>query len=63
MQQIQITNTHPLPAPACENCGGTTRLVGLEPTFSDKRTDLCTYECTDCSHSQTRVHKRELYAR
>jgi hypothetical protein len=35
--------------PACAECGGPTRLVGIEPHPTKTDTDLRTYECRQCS--------------
>jgi hypothetical protein len=52
------TQLAPLVPPAC-CCGGVTRLVGLEPAADGgDAADLCTYECTSCGESQTRVFLR-----
>jgi hypothetical protein len=40
-----------LACPTCEECGGTTRFVGLE-SHPDGKSDLCTYECEACEHMQ-----------
>jgi hypothetical protein len=36
--------------PACD-CGGETRLAGIEPHARDKHTDVRTYECKKCGVS------------
>jgi hypothetical protein len=42
----------PVP-PVCEQCGASTRLVGLEPHPTDAATDLLTHMCTQCEWVQT----------
>ncbi|HKS64003.1 MAG TPA: hypothetical protein VJT13_20045 [Xanthobacteraceae bacterium] len=37
---------------SCEKCGATTRLVGIEPHPRLAETDLWTFECTQCGHSE-----------
>ena len=54
MEQIQLTQVDPLVPPACETCGLDMRLVGLEPHSTDRRTDVCTYQCNSCGAVQTR---------
>jgi len=55
IMNIDVEPPDPLPGPACEECGGRTRLAGIEPhprlTFSDLRT----YECLECEATMTVV--------
>ena len=37
-------------APACQHCGGVTRLYGIEPHLAFPRTDIRTYVCTGCEN-------------
>jgi hypothetical protein len=39
--------------PACEECGGLMRIIGIEPHPTRAYTDLRTFECTDCEALQT----------
>ena len=41
---------------SCEKCGAATRLVGIEqhPRLSD--TDVWTFECASCGHSEIAAH-------
>ena len=41
-----------LVCPACELCGSATRFVGLEAITGSNLSDLCTYECEACGHTQ-----------
>ena len=41
--------------PPCAECGGPTRLVGIEPHPTRAHTDLRTYECMACDALQARV--------
>jgi hypothetical protein len=54
MEQTHLIRLNPLIPPACETCGSVTRLVGLEPHLTDRRTDVCTYQCNSCGAVQTR---------
>ena len=54
-QPIELTQPEvkPLVCPECTDCGGQTRLVGIEPHLRLPFTDLCTYECLECAAVQT----------
>ncbi len=53
MEQVsEHRNGAPLP-PVCECCGGTTRMVGLEPHPKSDTSDLLTYACLRCDAMQT----------
>jgi hypothetical protein len=41
--------------PACTECGGRTRLVGIEPHPTKAETDLRTYECVVCNALKAHV--------
>ena len=41
--------------PACTECGGRTRLVGIEPHPTKAHTDLRTYECMSCDGLKAHV--------
>jgi hypothetical protein len=41
--------------PACVECGGPTRLVGIEPHPTKMHTDLRTYECVSCQALKAHV--------
>jgi len=34
--------------PACERCGGATRLLSIEPHRRRKRSHVWTFECVEC---------------
>jgi hypothetical protein len=53
--QIHIPQRAPELGPACNKCGGRTRLVGIEPHPTKPHTDLRTYECMACDAMQARV--------
>ena len=42
-------------SPPCKECGGSTRLTGIEPHLTKARTDLRTYECLACEAVQAIV--------
>ena len=49
------TNGHSsisLDTPACEKCGGPTRLFGIEPHATYARMDVHTYACDACDSTQ-----------
>jgi hypothetical protein len=37
---------------SCEKCGAATRLVGIEPHPRLSDTDVWTFECASCGHSE-----------
>jgi hypothetical protein len=37
---------------SCERCGAATRLVGIEPHPRLAETDVWTFECANCGHSE-----------
>jgi hypothetical protein len=37
---------------SCEKCGAATRLVGIEPHPRLAETDVWTFECPRCSHTE-----------
>jgi hypothetical protein len=39
--------------PICNQCGGPTRLIGIEPHPALARTDLRTFACVQCDALQT----------
>lgn len=41
---------------SCGKCGGTTRLVGIEPHPRLADTDTWTFECISCGHSEVAAH-------
>ena len=43
---------------SCEKCGGTTRLVGIEPHPRLAGTDVWTFECTSCGDSAIAARPR-----
>lgn len=43
--------------PACEACGYTTRLVGLEPSLGGSG-EIATYQCTSCANVQVQPRAR-----
>ena len=52
-------DTTPIPhealiGPACD-CGGETRLTGIEPHARDRHTDVRTYDCKKCGEVMTVV--------
>ena len=51
-QILTIQPTTPV-APVCEQCGGPTRLAGLEPHPTDDSADLLTHVCIQCDWTQT----------
>jgi hypothetical protein len=40
----------------CTQCGGRTRLIGIEPHYYDARTEIWTFECAACGEFQTTSH-------
>lgn len=40
----------------CGKCGGTTRLVGIEPHPRLAGTDVWTFECGSCGNSEIAAH-------
>ncbi len=49
MTDIHFTKNHTfIVAPACQQCGSTTRLYGIEPHLSFPRTDIQTFACMSC---------------
>ena len=52
---IDIPDASPDLGPACNKCGGRSRLVGIEPHPTRAHTDLRTYECLVCDAMQTRT--------
>ncbi len=52
---IHLDQNHVGSSPACAECGGLTRLTGLEPHPTKARTDLRTYECMACEAVQAIV--------
>ena len=57
MSIIDMNFDHPTPvhSPACTQCGGPTRLTGIEPHPTRRRTDLRTYQCLGCDAVQAQV--------
>jgi len=57
MSIIALDLDHSLPfiGSPCTQCGGPTRLVGIEPHPTRARTDLRTYQCRVCEHVQAKV--------
>ena len=47
-----LDQPRPLPGPVCEECGGPTRLTGIEPHPTYAKVDLRTYECIGCEAVQ-----------
>jgi hypothetical protein len=52
---IDLTPTDVLAGPFCLDCGGRTRLAGLESHPRLARTDIRTYECNACQSVQAVV--------
>lgn len=59
MQPKSIHVLGPNAVPACEACGYTTRLVGLEPSLGGKG-EIATYQCISCANVQTGAHARVI---
>jgi len=53
--QIDLTQRSADLGPACVQCGGPTRLVGIEPHPTKPHTDLRTYECVACQALKAHV--------
>jgi hypothetical protein len=49
---LYLNEPHPFPGPVCEECGGRTRLTGIEPHPTHAKVDLRTYECIACEAVQ-----------
>jgi hypothetical protein len=54
---IQLPS-NPNLVPACEACGASTRLVGLEESPSGLRGEIATYQCMMCANVQAHSHAR-----
>jgi hypothetical protein len=52
---INLDRTRPLDHPACQECGGQTRLTGIEPHPTQAHTDLWTYQCLACDAVQAAI--------
>jgi hypothetical protein len=52
---IDVTQQPTDVGPACVECGGPTRLVGIEPHPTKMHTDLRTYECVSCQALKAHV--------
>lgn len=55
MKSIAAYATEKPVFPACERCGGVTRLIGIEPHSTIERTELRTFVCTQCEAVQVEV--------
>lgn len=53
--QINLPNHSADLGPGCTQCGGPTRLVGVEPHPTKAHTDLRTYECMACQALKAHV--------
>lgn len=53
--QIDLSHHSAEVGPACANCGGRTRLVGIEPHPTKPHTDLRTFECMTCDALKAHV--------
>jgi hypothetical protein len=61
--QVHLVVLEALRPPSCGACGSTSRLVGLEPHPTNRRIDVCTYQCNTCAEVQTRETMRVLPTR
>jgi hypothetical protein len=57
MSTMMIDSAPPDPThgPTCAQCGGPTRLTGIEPHPTQPHTDLRTFQCLVCNHVQAAV--------
>ena len=53
--QIDLSQQSADVGPPCAQCGGPTRLVGIEPHPTKAHTDLRTYECVSCQALKAHV--------
>jgi hypothetical protein len=53
--QIHVMQRSAEIGPACAECGGPTRLVGIEPHPTKPHTDLRTFECVACQALKAHV--------
>lgn len=52
---IDLAPPNPMHGPACAQCSGPTRLIGVEPHPTRARTDLRTFQCLHCDAMETAV--------
>ena len=53
--RLDLRQPAPVRAPACVECGGPTRLVGIEPHPIKRDMELRTFECMACDSSNALV--------
>jgi hypothetical protein len=55
MTNIHVEESTASRTPACDSCGGATRIYGIEPHSRYAHTDIHTYVCDACDTNQVVV--------